>query len=119
MTCSQPKVKKKASGELHFVIRSLRKCVRATTVEPSCIVCAWESASICIGSTCSLYSCCLLLGGLAVCDDEVHVCVDGEADDFLVERFGEAAGLEVEAEERLGEMLVRESAENHRKCRLF
>jgi hypothetical protein len=27
--------------------------------------------------------------------------------------------LEVEAEERLGEMLVRESAENHRKCRLF
>jgi hypothetical protein len=72
----------------------------------SCIVRAWESASICIGSTCSLCGCCLLLGRLALCDDEVHVCVDGEADDFLVERFGQAAGLEVEADEGLGGMLV-------------
>jgi hypothetical protein len=43
----------------------------------------------------------LLLDGLALCDDEVHVSVDGEANDFLVERLRQTAGLEVEAEESL------------------
>lgn len=43
----------------------------------------------------------LLFGSLALCDEEIHVGVHSEADDFLVERFGQAAGLEVEAEECL------------------
>jgi hypothetical protein len=47
----------------------------------------------------------LLFGCQALGDDEVHVGVDGEADDFLVERFCQAAGLEVESEERLEKLL--------------
>ena len=43
----------------------------------------------------------MLFGCLALGDGEVHVGVDGEADDFLVERFGQAAGLEVESKECL------------------
>jgi hypothetical protein len=43
----------------------------------------------------------VLFGRLALCDDEVHVCVDSEADHFLVERLGQTAGLKVETEEDL------------------
>ena len=43
----------------------------------------------------------MLFGGHALGDDEVHVGVDGKADDFLVERFRQAAWLEVESEECL------------------
>ena len=49
----------------------------------------------------------MLLGRLALCDDEVHVCVDGEANDFLVERLGQTAGLEVETEKGLQENVIR------------
>ena len=42
-----------------------------------------------------------MFGCQAFGDDEVHVCVDGEADDFLVERFRQAAWLEVESKECL------------------
>lgn len=60
-----------------------------------------ESAGVDFGTTSSLCGQCLLLGGLAFRNDEVHVCVDGETDDFLVERLGEAAGLKIEAEQSL------------------
>jgi hypothetical protein len=67
----------------------------------SCIVGAWKCTCVRIRSTRCLSGCCLLLDGLALCDDEVHVSVDGEANDFLVERLRQTAGLEVEAEESL------------------
>lgn len=43
----------------------------------------------------------MLLVGLALRDEEIHVSVDGEADDFLVEGLGKTARLEVEAKECL------------------
>lgn len=67
----------------------------------SLVGCARESAGICTGSARSLYGCCVLFGCFALRDDKVHVCVDCEADDFLVERLGQTTGLEVEAEESL------------------
>lgn len=67
----------------------------------SLVGCARESAGICTGSARSLHGCCMLFGCFALRDDKVHVCVDCEADDFLVERLGQTAWLEVEAEESL------------------
>lgn len=67
----------------------------------SLVGCAGKSAGICTGSARSLYGCCVLLGCLALRDDEVHVGVNSEADDLFVERLRQAAGLKVEAEESL------------------
>ena len=43
----------------------------------------------------------MLFGCQALGDDEVHVGVDSEADDFLVERFRQTVWLEVESKEGL------------------
>jgi hypothetical protein len=67
------------------------------------IVRARQSTCIIFGSALALGFSCLLFGRLALCNDEVHVCVDGEADDFLVERLGQTAGLKVETEKGLQE----------------
>jgi hypothetical protein len=78
---------------------------RARVYIHSFVVRAWKSASICISFAHSLDGGDLLFGCQAFGDDEVHVCVNGEADDFLVERFCQTAGLEVESEEGLRTLL--------------
>lgn len=44
-----------------------------------------ECTCVCLRFTRSLVGQDLLLGCLALGDDEVHLCMNGEADDFLVE----------------------------------
>lgn len=94
--------KRGKQARVHIKSRPNRPQVHTSHVSLQSLVgCAGKSARICTGSARSLDSCCVLFGCLALRDDEVHVGVDSEADDFLVERLTQTTWLEVEAKEGL------------------